>query len=515
MIVVPEHKAVVLNLRDRARIMAVIPTAKEFTHQGNTLLAVPHRMDEVRVLRNLGINVPGPMRHYYKWPGRFTPFAAQYETAEFLTFNAKAFVLNDLGTGKTLAALWAWDYLRSIHRAARLLVISPLSTLERAWGDEIFQNFPHLEANVLYGVPETRLKLLAQDADIYIINHDGIKNPKVLAALLARKDIDTVIVDEIASFRNSQTDRWKTLNKVLYGRQRVWGMTGTPTPNLPTDAWAQCRLICPENVPKYFGQFRNQVLRRIGQFTWVPEPDSAKRVAEVMRPAVRFTRDQCVDLPPCIYQTRHVALTDVQDRMYKEMIRQLKAEYAGEEVLAVNEGVKMAKLVQICCGVAYDDAGDDVIIPTGPRTELVSEIIEEAGSKVIVFVPFRGALKAIQEELSKRWTVERIDGQVSKGERDRIYSAFQRSSDPHIIVAQPGAMSHGLTLTEASTIIWYAPITSNETYQQANGRITRPGQKQTQFIINIEGSEVERRIFARLQSKEKLQGMLLKLLKET
>jgi SNF2 family DNA or RNA helicase len=515
MLVSQEHKALILNLRDRARVQAVIPTAREIDHNGNTLLAVPHRLDEVRVLRNLGIHAPGPMRHYYSWPGRFTPFVAQYETAEFLTFNPRAFVLNDLGTGKTLAALWAWDYLRSIGQAFKLLVITPLSTLERAWGDEIFSNFPHLQFNVLHGTRERRLQLLAQDADIYLINHDGIKNPIILNALCARRDLDTVIVDEIASFRNAQTDRWKALNRIIQHRTRVWGMTGTPTPNLPTDAWAQCRLLCPENVPRYFGQFRDRVLRKVGQFTWLPMPQSAEIVASVMRPAVRFTRDQCVDLPPCVYQTRHAELTPEQKSMYKEMLKQLRTEYAGGQVLAVNEAVKLAKLIQICCGVAYDPQGECVIMPQQSRIDVVNEIIEEAGSKIIVFVPFRGALNALKAELTKRWSVELVDGQVSKNERDRIFTAFQRSTDPKVLLAQPAAMSHGLTLTAASTIVWYAPITSNEIYQQANGRITRPGQQQTQFIINIEGSDAERYIFRRLQSKEALQGALLKLLKET
>src|SRR5688572_26405591 len=109
-------------MQDPNRILTVIPTAKVINWRGTAqFVAVPHRVEETRVLRNLGFNAPSPIRYYYSWPGRFKPFQAQRETAEFLTLQGNAFVLNDLGTGKTLAALWAYDYLRSEGLANRVL----------------------------------------------------------------------------------------------------------------------------------------------------------------------------------------------------------------------------------------------------------------------------------------------------------------------------------------------------------------------------------------------------------
>lgn len=516
MLVVKQKKAVVLKLRDPNRITTVIPTAKTFEYNGQTLVAVPHRVEETKVLRNMGFEAPAPVRYYYEWPGMYKPFHAQSETVAFLTMNQRAFCLNDLGTGKTMATLWAFDYLKKHNHATRLLVSAPLSTLERTWGDALFAMFPHLEFSVLHGTRDKRLKLLKQPADVYIINHHGMKI--IADDLKSRPDIDVVIIDELSqACRNASTDMWKAHNVVCnrQSERRVWGLTGTPIPNAPTDAWAQCRLLVPSSVPPYFNRFKDQVMRQAGPFTWLPKPNAMEIVKEVMQPAIRFDRTQCVDLPPCIYQTREVELTSQQKQAYKEMMTKLKTELDGGEILAVNEAVKVSKLIQIAVGCAYDTSGNEVIYDASSRLEVTHEIIEEAGSKTLVYVPFVSGLKQVAEYLRKKGhTVEVVCGEVSKQERDRIFSDFQKRADPKVIVAQPATLSHGLTLTAASTIIWFAPITSADTYTQANGRITRPGVTMTQFIINIEGSPIERKMYDRLKNKQNAQGVLLELVKD-
>lgn len=508
----PSQK-LVLNLGNPDRVTTVIPSAKVFDYSGRTMVAVPHRLDETRVLNNMGIEAPSPIKYHYSWSGPYTPFEAQRETAAFLTLNPKAFVLNDMGTGKTLATLWAFDYLRSIGQATKMLVASPLSTLERTWADEVFKHFPHLTVGVVHGSKERRAKILAGDFDIYLINHDGVKVME--AELCARPDIDVIVIDEIATFRNASTGRWKAMHRVTKSRPVVWGLTGTPTPNLPTDAWAQCRLISPERVPRYFGQFKDSVLKQIGPFKWVPRESATDIVANAMQPAIRYSRDQCVDLPPCIYQSRKVALTAEQATAYKDMVADLAMEFADAKALAVNEAVKMQKLLQIACGVVYGSGGEEIVLPNHPRMEVVREVIEEAGTKVIVFVPFKSVIRHVADELSKDYAVECVSGETSKGERDRIFHAFQEggANGPKVLVAQPASMAHGLTLTAASTIIWYAPVTSHEIYQQANARVTRPGQKQTQFVVNIECTDVERRIYQKLAGKEQMQGLLLDIIR--
>jgi SNF2 family DNA or RNA helicase len=511
MLIWKDKKALLLKSRNPDRITNVIPTAKTFTVKGIPYVAVPHKLTETKVLRNLGYEPPAPIREYYEWPGRYKPFDAQREAAAFLTMYDRAFNLSELGTGKSLASLWAYDYLRSTGHVNKVLIISPLSTLERTWADEVFQHFPHLEYAVLHGSRQKRLKLLNTDVDVYIINHDGVQI--IEKTLRDREDIDLVIVDEIAqAARNAGTDRWKAINTVINRHKKpraCWGMTGTPTPNAPTDAWAQCRLITPSNVPPYFNRFKAQVMRQLSQFSWVPKPDATEIVHNVMQPSVRFTRDECVDLPPLMYETRQVSLTKEQEKAYKEMVAKMRTEADNGEITAVNEAVKMGKLVQIACGVVYNTEKEEVTIPSKPRIDETKEIVRQAEGKVIVFVPYVSSVNMVAEELAKEFTVEVIHGGVKKDERDRIFGAFQKSKDPKVLVAQPAAMSHGLTLTSASTIVWYSCVTSNEVFEQANGRINRPGQKMKNFIIMLEGTPVEKRIYQRLRTKQKMQGALL------
>ena len=519
MLVYPTKKALVIRSRNPEQMLALIPSARPLTVNGKQFIAVPHKLDEVRVLSNLGMSPPSPIRYHYKWSGSYTPFKAQMDTAEFLTFHPRAYVLNEMGTGKTLAALWAYDYLRQLGKVRRLLVVCPLSTMERTWADEVFRHFPHLDYTVIYGDRKRRLKLLQRDADVYIINHDGLQI--VADALKTRDDIDIIISDEIAqAARNASTDRWKLLNQVVNkqrdGTRWCWGMTGTPTPNAPTDAWAQCRLVTPSSVPTYFNRFKDLVMKQVNNFLWVARPGAMEVVHAAMQPAIRFSRAECIDLPPCVFQTRHVALTTEQASAYKDMLTKLSFEAAAGQVLAVNEAVKASKLVQIACGVAYNANGGEVALDSEPRLKVVKEIIEEAEGKVIVFVPFVSSVAHVSRYLETQgFTVECIYGEVSKPERDRIFSAFQNTDDPRVLVAQPVAMSHGLTLTKANTIIWYAPIFSNDVYDQACARITRPGQTRAQLIVNIEGSPIEQKVYDRLRNKQKMQGILLSMVEDS
>lgn len=459
------------------------------------------------------------MPMHYDWPkvsGRYDPFAAQRDTASFLSMNSRAFCLNGMGTGKTNSALWAYDYLRRTKQVKKVLVVCPLSTMERTWADSVFNTFSHLDAVVLHGTRDRRIKLLKQDVDVYIINIDGLASIKT--ELAKRPDIDLIVVDELALARNSGTDRWKILNEICNKQttRRVWGMTGSPTPNAPTDAWAQCKLVTPDNpnVPKYFSTFRDKVMRQLTQFKWAARPDANDTIYQMMQPAIRFSLDDCTDLPEQTFITREVELTPEQKKAYKDMLSKLATDYQGGQILAVNEAVKANKLIQIACGVAYGTGGEEIVIPSKPRLDVVKEIIEESEGKVIVFVPLTGALESVASELRKEFTVETVHGGTSKNERDRIFGEFQRNDEPRVLVANAAAMSHGLTLTAATTIVWYAPVHSNETYEQACARVRRPGQTKTTVIVHIAGTDVERRVYKRLQEKQSMQGLLLEMMKE-
>ncbi len=517
MLVVEKAKALALKLNNPNRVLDSIPTAKTMDVRGTQIVVTPHRLDEVRVLRNLGIKAPSPILHYYDWPGRFTPFEHQRETAAFLTLNSRCLVLNEIGTGKTQSSLWAADYLIKTKQVKKVLILSPLSTLERVWGDGIFTGLVHRRFVVLHGTAEKRLKLLRTESDFYIINHDGFNIIKDECHGM----FDLVIVDEAAVLRNPTTQRFKIFRKWVDNnpQARLWLMTGTPTPNDPTDAWALAKLVNSPFLTKTFTAFREQVMMKIGQWKFVPRPESVDIVKHILQPAVRFTRDDCLDLPETIIQTRKVDLTAEQSKHYKQMLRHFVTEMAAERVTggtitAVNEAVKIQKLVQIACGVAYGDDGQNIEIDCTPRINLVKEVIEEAGEKVILFVPLTGTLHMLEKELSKHWSVGVVNGAVSSTQRNKIFHDFQNTAEPHVLIAHPGTMAHGLTLTTASTIIWYGPINSNEVYVQANGRIERIGKKKVSNVIHIEATDLEHKMYERLKNKQKLQGLLLDMIKE-
>jgi SNF2 family DNA or RNA helicase len=512
MLVVEEAKAIALKLDNPQRVLECIPTAMLMPKHDN-LVVLPHKPDEVRVLRNLGIKAPAPIMHYYDWVGEFTPYAHQKSTAAFLTMNMKALVLNEIGTGKTQSALWAADYLINAGVINKVLIISPLSTLERVWGDAIFKGLLHRRHVVLHGTAKRRKKLLDSEADFYIINHDGFP----IISDQATGMFDLVIIDEAAVYRTPNTTRFRLFRKWMDNNPdtRLWLMTGTPTPNNPTDAWALAKLVDSPYAPRTFGSFRDQVMEKYGQYTYLPRVTALDTVKHVLQPAVRFTRDECFDLPDTVFQTREVKLTAEQQMHYDKMMKSFITDVAGgEQITAVNEAVKLQKLIQIACGVAYNDRGENVEIDCKPRVNAVLEVIEEVGGKVIVFVPLTGTLHMLERELSKHYTVAVVNGAVSSKKRNVIFHDFQENSDPKIIVAHPATMAHGLTLTAASSIVWYGPITSNEQYVQANGRVERIGKRHTSNVVHIEATGLERKMYKRLETKQKLQGLLLDLIQQ-
>ena len=512
MLVVEKAKALALKLDYPSRVLETIPSARILRHPN--IIVAPHRLDEVRVLRNLGIDAPSPILHYYDWPGKFKPYEHQRGTAAFLTLHQRALVLNEIGTGKTISALWASDYLMQIGQVKKVLIISPLSTLERVWGDGIFMGFPRRKFVTLHGTAERRRRLLKSDVDYYIINHDGFP----IIAPDCVDLFDLIIVDEAAVYRNPSTDRFKIFNRFMQKnpRTRLWLMTGTPTPNEPTDAWSLAKLVESPYCPARFTSFRDQVMEKVGQYKWLPRPTSADTVKHILQPAVRFTRDECFDLPETITQTRQVELSAEQKTHYARMLKHFitESEVEGTTITAVNEAVKMQKLVQIACGVAYDDNGSHIEIDCSPRVRVVNEIIEEAGEKVIVFVPLTGTLKMLERELSKNWTVGIVNGEVSASKRNVIFHDFQNARDPRVLIAHPATMAHGLTLTSASTVVWYGPITSNEQYVQANGRVERIGKRHVSNVIHIESTVLEKKIYERLRNKQALQGILLDMIQQ-
>lgn len=491
-------------------IANLVPQAKPFQHPdlGNMLL-LPHTRDTTRLARNMGYNTPAPILTQYDW-NNDVPFHTQKITAALLTMQSRAFVLSEMGTGKTRATLHALNFLMLTGEIGRALVVAPLSTLTNVWDMEIFKYFNHFSTGVLHGTKAQRLKVLGKNSDIYIINHDGIET--ILDDLLARSDIECVIVDELAAFRNARTDRWKALNKVCSGRSFVWGLTGSPTPNSPTDAYGQVKLLNPTRIPKYFKEFQRQTMVQVSQFKWINRPEANEIVRDAMQPAVRYKRDDCVELPPVSYQTRTTSLSTEQSRVYSELIKKLKLGFQQGTVTAANEGVLFSKLLQITCGWVYTSDRRVVALDNKPRMDELLEILDEAEGKVIVFADFIPACEGITDFLlQNKVQCALVNGSTPVHARNMVFNAFQNSPLPRVLVAHPKCMAHGLTLTAASTIVWFSPTTSLETYEQACARITRPGQTRKSLIVHLTGTPVETKLYRRLQQKASTQGALLEM----
>jgi len=458
---------------------------------------------------------PAPIEHLYTWPGRYTPFKHQVETAKFLSTYDRAFCFNDMGSGKTLSALWAADYLmsRGVHKS--VLIISPLSTLERVWGDALFESFHHRKFEVVHGSKSKRLAALGRKADFYIINHDGLKVNDVKKVLSDRKDITLVIVDELAVFRNQKSLRYKALWDIAgpdSGRS-IWGLTGAPMPTGPTDIWAQARLVNPTLVPKYFNRFRNEMMVQVTQFKWVPKRGWEDKCYSMLKPSIRYSTEECLDLPPISYITHEVGMSKAQSKVYDTVFKTCVAEAAEGQIVALNEGAKLMKLLQIATGAVYTSDKDVVDLAPTPKLTQLTELIYETNKKCIVFTPFIHSIDMLYKYLKKSFSVSKIHGGTSAKKRNEIFTEFQQG-ELEVLLAHPQCMAHGVTLTAACNIVWFAPIDNYEVYEQANARVSRAGQTQHQNILHLQCSKIEQRVYERLKSKEKTQGVLLELLKK-
>ena len=496
-----DNKALVLKTKRPHLITEQVNDYKILNEvDGVYKIAVPWRLHEAQVLAGLRVKeVPSPMARDYSYTGRYEPFDHQKETASFLTLHKKAFCFNEQGTGKTASVIWAVDYLMQQDKVKRVLVICPLSIMKSAWQEDLFKFAMHRSCSVAHGTSEQRKKILNAGAEFVVINFDGVA---VVKDEIINGGFDVIVVDEANAYKNTQTNRWKTLRDITANTTWLWMLTGTPAAQSPVDAFGLAKLVNAKNAPKYYGQFRDKVMHKVSQFTWRPKPEANEIVHEVLQPAIRFEKDQCLDLPSVTYVEREAPLTKQQASYYKRLKDRMTMEADGEQVTSVNAATNLNKLLQISGGAVYTDDKQVIEFDVSNRLNVVKEVIDEASHKVLVFVPFTHTIELLNDFLIKsKIPCEIISGKVSVNKRSEIIKDFQETDKIQVLIIQPQAASHGLTLTAANTIIWYAPVTSVETYLQANARIDRPGQHNPMTVVHIRGSEVETRLYTMLRSK--------------
>lgn len=509
-----QDKALLFNTRKAGQITAIIPKSKVVATNGDVdQLLVNWGFDEVQLLRNMGIkDVPSPIRGRYKWPGMFTPFDHQRTTADFLTLHPRCFVFNEAGTGKTSAAAWAADYLMTQGKVKRVLIVCPVSIMETAWRSDLFKTLMHRTVAIAQGTRTQRQAVVAGNYEFVIINFDGVK---VITDELVNGGFDLIIVDEANAIKTVQTERWKCVAALVKPATRLWMMTGTPASQSPLDAYGLAKLVNPDAVPKFFGAFRDRVMIKLSQYRWAPRQDAQAIVHQVLQPAIRFTKAECLDLPDMLYSTRDVPLTPQQTKYYDAIRKQMAVIAAGAEVTAVNAASMLNKLLQISQGAVYTDDRDVVEFDVDNRVNELLDVIAGTNEKVLVFVPYRHTLEMLNERIIKAgYTTATIHGGVAANKRAEIIKQFQTEDDPRILVMVPQATAHGITLTRANQVVWWGPVSSTEIYIQANARAHRAGQKNCVTVTHLQGSPVERRVYAMLQNKVDLHQALVDLYKQ-
>lgn len=351
-----QNRALVLCTRNPDRVTEVIPQShilEEVTTPNGAgyRVAVKWSLQNTKILQNLGFKrVPSPIEGQYNWPGMYKPFAHQIVTSGFLTLHQRAYCLNDMGTGKTSSGAWAADYLLSKGIIRRVLVICPLSIMDSAWRADLFKTVMHRRVDIAHGSKDKRIKVINSDAEFVIINYDGVES---VQDELAAGGFDLIICDEASALKTATTRRWKVINSLIRPDTWLWLMTGTPAAQSPMDAYGLAKMLNPRSVPSFAGAFRDKVMFKLSTFRYIPKPEAQQIVHEVLQPAVRFTKEECLDLPDMTYNERTVPMTTQQEKYYKLLRKELLIQTAGEEVTALNAAIQMNKLLQIAC-IAYN-----------------------------------------------------------------------------------------------------------------------------------------------------------------
>jgi len=393
-----------------------------------------------------------------------------------------------------------------------VLVICPLSIMDSAWREDLFTFAPHRSVSIAYGAAKKRREIIEQGSDFVVINYDGVE---IVADAIINGGFDLIIVDEATHYKNAQSKRWKVLKRIVTDNTWLWMMTGTPAAQSPLDAYGLAKMVNPNSVPRFFGSFRDMVMTKVTQFRWIIKPHASDTVFNVLQPAIRFTKEECLDLPDMTYTKRVVELTRQQKKYYNLLKKSMTMKVGDDEITGINAAVIMNKLLQISAGAVYTDEGDTLEFDIKHRYKVLKEVIDESSQKVLVFVPFKHTIDILTDKLRNDGvTTEVIRGDVPVARRTDIFKRFQTTPDPRVLVIQPQSAAHGVTLTAANTVVWWGPTSSLETYAQANARVHRSGQKHPCTVVQLQGSAVEKRVYSLLDNRIDVHTKMIDLYKE-
>lgn len=516
---------VLLYERTTDQIERFIPEARRI----DPYIAVPRNLRNSQILRHLNYPVV-PIIDGYDWPiepGR-AALPHQKLMANFQCLHPRCFNFSDPGTMKTLSTLWAADWLMRQYPKGecRVIIVCPMTIMETVWGAALFANFlDNRRYEILHGDADKRSKLLAKEADFYIVNFDGVRVGASIdksvelrgfsKQLAGRRDIKICIVDEATGYSDASTARHRVARQVVGWREYLWQLTGTPTPNYPSDAYGLAKL-CNNAYGKSFNAFRNEVEVKISLHKWVARRDGYDTAARYLTPAIRIPIEAVWHGPTCTTQTWEVELTDHQKKLMADLKRDLQIKIKeGTTITAVNEAALRTKFLQISLGAIYDADHEVHLADATPRMRDLEAIIKSTNRKVLIFCPLTSVIHLLYKRLSKKWGGAFVNGEIAQNKRRPIILDFANNPEKKWMLVDAQTTAHGINeLVCCDITVWYGPTEKGELYTQGNRRMNRPGQEYPMTVYHMVSNQLEKDIFGRLVSRQGLQGVLLKWIEE-
>ncbi|MGG3278879.1 SNF2-related protein [Paenibacillus solani] len=411
----------------------------------------------------------------------------EYATKRILNTPFLALLL-DMGLGKTVSTLTAMDLLLNDYfDASRVLVIAPLRVADDTWAREIekWDHLRHLRISKVLGSAAVRRKALKAEADIYVINRENVE--WLVSEYGSQWPFDTVVIDELSSFKNPQAKRFKALRRVRPMMKRVIGLTGTPAPNSLMDLWAPMYLIDQgERLGKTITGYRDRYFTpgsRSGHvvYEWKAKQEAEERVYEAISDiAVSMKAEDWLELPERIDRTIQIPLSQKAREQYKKLEKELLLPFLDADVVAQTAAVLSNKLLQMASGAVYDEEKGVKLIHDA-KLDALEDVIEAANGKpVMVPYYFKHSLSRIQE----RFPQARILRKGKDGNED--IRAWNNDEIP-LLLLHPKSAGHGLNLQESScrTVVWFDQIWSLEEYQQTNARVHRQGVRHNIVVAHL------------------------------
>lgn len=428
---------------------------------------------------------------------------------DFIITHPVAALFLDLGLGKTVTTLTAVNELMyNRFEISKVLIIAPLRVAQTTWSDEI-QKWSHLEnlrVSKVLGTPSERNAALDADADIYIINRENVD------WLVSNHtfDFDMVVIDELSSFKNHQSKRFKALRKVRPAVKRIVGLTGTPAPNGLMDLWAEINILdMGERLGRFITRYRETYFlpdKRNGMviFSYKPLPNAEKCIYEKISDiCISMKAADHLNMPKRMDNVVTVEMNETEHKLYDKLSKEMLLPFDEGDIDAVNAAALSNKLLQTANGAVYDENGNVRYIH-GRKLDALEDLIEAAvGKPILVFYSF----KHDKDRIAERFEVREI-----KTERD-IHD--WNSGNIPVALAHPASCGHGLNLQSGgSTVVWFGLTWSLELYQQANARLYRQGQKDTVVIHHIiTKGTIDENVMRALKHKDKGQSALIEAVK--